>query len=121
MEGNNLYYDKQGGFRRGCSTITTAFESINHILEKRNEGKFVATAYIDLAKVFNSVDHLLFIGKILKLGFCEKCIRLLENYLNGQMQQVRLGKLISDSCIFLEGIPQASIQGRHYFYVLLMM
>lgn len=50
MEGNNFFANCQGGFRKGKSTIQTVCNLVKYVWENRNNKKYVASIYLDLAK-----------------------------------------------------------------------
>lgn len=89
MKSNDLFYSKQGGFRRNHSTIKTINYLLDFINLNRNSGKFIVTVYIDLKKAFNTVNHSILIQKMIKLGFNNNFVSLLFNYLNERKQSVK--------------------------------
>lgn len=115
MEGNNLFCENQGGFRRGRSTISTTCFLLDFINSNRNNNQYVAMVYIDLKKAFNTVNHDILIKKMAKLGFSDKFIRLLESYLTDRSQKIKLGETMSSSQVIHDGVPQGSIVGPSLF------
>lgn len=115
MEGNNLFFNRQGGFRAGRSTIQTAFGLFHHVLTNRNDKKFVATIYLDLAKAFNTVDHILLIEKLKILGFTGDYVKLMTSYLNNRSQRIKLNNIFSNEMLIPDGVPQGSILGPSLF------
>lgn len=82
METNNLFYSKQGGFRRGHSTIKTLGLLIDYICLCRNNRLIILwqLSMSTLKKAFNTVNHTILCKKMVKLGFSNILKRLLENY-----------------------------------------
>lgn len=110
MEGNNLYFERQRGFRSGYSTISTAFNLVNYALLHRNMGKIVATVFIDLAKAFNIVNHGILICKLAMLGLSKNFVELLRNYLEKRTQKFFFFFLFNH--IYTEGLhAQGDING----------
>lgn len=115
MESNNLYYFRQGGFRKGHSTTETTYHLLNYILENRNLNKYGATVYIDLKKAFNTVNHDILLKKLVNLGLNKIFIKLVCNYLTNRKQRVKLGKELSSCMLINDGVPQGSILGPSLF------
>lgn len=69
LESNGKLFVRQGGFRKGRSTVKTAYDLVNHVLLNRNNGLTSATAFIDIAKAFNCINHALLLKKMKSVGF----------------------------------------------------
>ena len=54
---NNLLGDKQKGFQSIHSTIHALQKSVNNLLLNIDRGKINAVIFLDLKKVFDTVDH----------------------------------------------------------------
>lgn len=115
IESNSLFYLRRGGFRRNHSTIKTASQLLDFVNINRNNGKFVATMYIDLKKALNTVNHPILIQKLSRLGFGDNFIRLMCNYLSHRGQQVKLCEFVSTTLPIHDGVPQGSIVGPSLF------
>lgn len=76
-----------------------------------DRGLFTGAVFIDLRKVFDSVDHKILIGKLESYGLKHTELDWFRNYLTDRKQLVRFGKEISYRCPITSGVPQGSILG----------
>src|SRR6267154_4333915 len=60
----NILYEYQFGFRSNYSTKLALVNSVDDILKALNEKQLVAGIFFDLAKAFDSIDHLILIDKL---------------------------------------------------------
>ena len=58
--------------------------------ENVDENETVATAFLDLSKVFDSVSHKILLQNFKNLNFDEKAISMMENYLTEIHRKVTL-------------------------------
>ena len=104
------------GFRKGYST---QYALIN-LLQKwqkcldASDG-IVGTLLMDLAKVYDCVNHDLIIAKLEAYGVGENSLRLKQNYLSQRQQRVKVGLSFSEWLEIILGIPQGSILGPILF------
>lgn len=78
LESHNKLFDRQGGFRKGKSTVKTGHDLVNNILTNRNNGMASITAFIDIAKAFNCINHILLLNKVKILGFPPSLCKLID-------------------------------------------
>ena len=57
FESNNLFYTDQYGFRKKHSTQLAALELVDRITQDLDKGKTPISIFIDLSKVFDTLDH----------------------------------------------------------------
>ena len=57
VEDNGLLTDKQGGFRKGRSTISTVADLTDEILLGINSKEYTLASFIDLKKAFDTINH----------------------------------------------------------------
>ena len=70
----NQIHSRQFGFRKAHSTVDTLINIVERIRESLDNGKFACGVFVDLQKVFYTVDHDILIAKLDHYG-----IRGLEN------------------------------------------
>ena len=70
---------------------------------------------INLQKAFDTIDHEIFLDKVVCLGFSDSSISWFKSYLQNQSFLVNIGKEYSNPCILSCGVPQGSILGPLIF------
>ena len=73
------------------------------------------SVFIDLRKVFDTVDHCLLIEKLRGYGVNDKELDWFSDYLQNREQVVQLGSGFSEHGSVLVGVPQGSILGPLLF------
>ena len=68
LNDNNLFFQKQFGFREGHSTNHALIELINSINDSFNQNKYTLGVFIDLSKAFDTVDHNILLKKLSLYG-----------------------------------------------------
>lgn len=114
LESNEILFERQGGFRKGRSTVKTAYDLVNYVLLNKNKGLTSATAFIDIA---NCINHVLLLKKLKSLAFPDSFILLLESYLANRKQVVKLNGFVSEAKVIIDGVPQGSNLGPTLFLV----
>lgn len=115
MEENNLFTDKQMGFRRGRSTLEGCFSIVKDILDAANNGSFSMAVYIDLAKAFNTVNHLILLKKLAKYGLPTNFVEIMKSYLSNRKQRTIFNGNTSNENFIIDGVPQGSVLGPTLF------
>jgi len=87
---NNILNSQQFGFRKNLATKDAIFRLIHEILNALNSKIMVGSIFFNLAKAFDSVNHLLLIQKLPHYGIIGKYKLLLESYLTNRFQRVQL-------------------------------
>ena len=82
-----------------------------------DKGCVTGTVFLDLRKVFDTVDHLLLINKLKSLGVAGKSLEWLRSYLSGLVQQSMCVNALSPSAKITMVVPQGSILGPLLFLV----
>lgn len=109
LETHNVLNLLQSGFRLGHSCITSTFKVVNDIVCAINKKEYCAAVFIDLAKVFDSVDHSILLGRLGDISMSECCIAWFKTYCSVWRQSVRVEAHLSDPQPISKGIPQGSI------------
>jgi hypothetical protein len=117
LNNNNILNTQQSGFRKNLATEDAIFRLIHEILNALNSKIMVGSIFFDLAKAFDSVNHLLLIQKLPHYGIIGKYKLLLESYLTNRFQRVQLDsstlnlKTTSTWNMVKHGVPQGLVLG----------
>jgi len=121
LNNNNILNSQQFGFRKNLATEVAIFRLIHEILNALNSKIMVDSIFFDLAKAFDSVNHLLLIQKLPHYGIIGKSKLLLESYLTNRFQRVQLDsstlnlKTTSTWNKAKHGVPQGTVLGPLLF------
>jgi hypothetical protein len=103
---NEIIGDHQCGFRHNRSTMDQIFY-IQQILEKKWEyNGTVHQLFIDFKKACDSVKREVLYNILLEFGVPKKLVKLIKMCLNETYSKVRVGKYLSDTFPFQNGLKQ---------------
>jgi len=106
LESKNLLFEHQYGFRPDKSTDQAIANVTKIIYSTLEEGKKCATIYLDLAKAFDTVDHVKLLKKMHDIGITGSAHSLFESYLEKRKQRVKINDTISCEQTIICGVPQ---------------
>ena len=115
LEHNQLLNEKQGGFRKGRSTISTVTTFTDDILLGINEKEFTVASFIDLRKAFDTINHKILLKKLPFFVLGNHAIGWIENYLTNRKQKCTVNGRSSREGLIRCGVPQGSILGPLLF------
>ena len=87
---NDLFYQKQSGFRQNYSCHTASTELIDTWLSEININKLCGALFIDFAKAFGVINHHLLLRKLTLYGLSANTLSLICSFLNSRLQKVLL-------------------------------
>ena len=98
--------DEQNGFRRtrSCEDHVYALSSIVRRIMKTNKPTF--TAFIDMAKAFDSFDRNLLLYKLLINGVDGKFYRAIKSLYTDTNSQIKINNLLTDNFEVTKGVRQ---------------
>ena len=109
LVGNNLFTNKQHGFRPRRSTSSALINFSDGILTNVDKGNLCGAVFLDLAKAFDTVDHQILTKKLQWVGVCNNDIQWFISYLHDRSQRTVCSQQLSDSLPVAAGVPQGSI------------
>ena len=78
---NDMFFSKQFGFQVNNSTHHAILNLNDDILESFEKGQFILGVFIDLSKVFGTVNHNTLLDKLELYGINGKCLNWFKNML----------------------------------------
>ena len=116
LETNSLIYIKQFGFRKNHSTVDAISEITEKLrLDMSRSQKY--TAFLDLKKAFDTLDHQILFQKLQMYGIDGKDLSWFISYLKHRKQVVEIGTTKSTWMDLKCGVPQGSILGPLLFLI----
>ena len=103
---NDLFYQKQSGFRPNHSCHTPLTELIDIWLFEININKLYGAWFTDFAKAFDVTTPDLLLRKLTLYSLSANNLSLICSFLNSRLQKVSLKDNQSDFKTVLFGVPQ---------------
>ena len=114
---NNLFYEKQFGFKASNSTEHAVIQLISQILDVFNGSKYTLGIFIDLSKLFHTVDYNILLKKLDMYGIKGKNLKCFHSYLTNGKQFIKCRDQNTDLEVLRCDVPQGSILGPLLFLV----
>ena len=114
---NNLISDSQSGFRSKHSCSTAMQHLYSQWIESQKSRHSLVLLFLDFRKAFDTVNHNLLIKKISSLGISGHLLSLLNSYLAGRTQCVKINSSLSTTLPVSCGVPQGSILAPTLFLI----
>lgn len=108
---NSLLHPNQFGFCPRHSTQDALLRTMDNWRLALNQRNCVGTAFIDLSKAFNSIDHSMLLGKLRSYGIDNLELRWFTGYLEGRQQRASVDGEFSEWANVTTSVPQGSILG----------
>ena len=115
LNGNNILYDKQFGFRSKHSTMQAILSITDKIQGAIEEGSYSCGIFLDLSKAFDTVNHDILIQKLDNYGIRGQAKTWFISYLKDRRQFVSIGSTKSEILHVSCGVPQGSVLGPILF------
>ena len=86
MDSNQILYKNQYGFRKQMSTLLAIIGLVEEITNSLDNHKATVGFFIDLKKVFDTVDHSILIEKLYHYGIRDTSNKWICSYLMNRYQ-----------------------------------
>ena len=117
LNDDNLFFQKQFGFREGHSTNHALIELTNSINDSLNQNKYTLGVFIDLSKAFDTVDHNILLKKLSLYGIINNSLKWFSSYLSNRKQFIQAGNIKTSYEDIICGVPQGSILSPLLFII----
>ena len=110
-----IHHLKQFGFRKNFPTAHAIRNLTDSIKNTFDKNKFACGVFIDLKKVFDTVDHEVLLKQLRHYGIRGIANDWFKSYLTNKMQYVSIDGISSDLLKVNFGVPQGSVLGPLLF------
>ena len=115
IEENNILYERQFGFRSGCSTSDAILQFTNDCSEALDSKLFTIAIFLDFSKAFDTVNKDIMIKKLDRLGFRNNFNEFINSYLSNRKIFVDVNNHPSYQRTTNIGLPQGSVSSPWLF------
>ena len=106
---NNLLYKSQYGFRTNHSTELIGIEFLDKILHCLDDQHTPISIFLDLSKVFDTLDHDILLFKLKHYGITGTPYKWFCSYLSNRQQYIQYETYKSEKLKITTGVPQGSV------------
>ena len=123
LDKNNIFYEKQYGFRKKHSCEWAIQNLYGHLLKNKEDGIKSVAIFLDLSKAFDTLSHKLLLKKLELYGVCGLCNEWFKSYITNRKLQVKCHTLssnqyeTSNKYSVMHGTAQGSCLGPLLFNV----
>ena len=114
LSDQNLFSDDQHGFRRQHSTATALINMTDEILRGMDRSHVTLLTLLDLSRCFDVIDHDTLLEKLQLMGISTGWFK---SYLEGHVQQVKVGDVYSKPLTIKTGTFQGTCLGPLLFNI----
>ena len=115
IEKHDILYSSQFGFREKHSTSLAITHLVNNITSAIDRKEITVGVFLDHAKVFDTIDHDIFLAKLDHYGIRGQAQQWISSYFYCRKQYVQYKETFSSYQTIKCGVPQGSILGPLLF------
>ena len=112
---NEILYNKQFGFRAGCSTSDAVLHYVDDCVAALDKRLYTVTVFLDFSKAFDTVNHDIMLRKLDRLGFRGNTNDYFRSYLCDRRMYVSVNGCDSETTTMNIGLPQGSVSAPWLF------
>ena len=120
LEKKQIYCNFQLGFRSNFSTNNALLSIVEIIQSHLDKNGFCAGVFVDLKKVFDTIDHHILLQKLEHYGIRGVANEWFLSYLKNRAQFVSISNVSSTIKELLTGVPQGLVLGPLLFLLYIM-
>ena len=117
MNKHHLLCESQYGFRSKHSTVDAITEFVTKILPSLDKREICLSAYLDLSKAFDTINHDVMLKKLHYYGIRGNALAWFNSYLSHRRQYVCYKGVSSEVQEADYGVPQGSVLGPLLFII----
>lgn len=117
LEQNEIICEFQSAYRGNHSTETSLVKIMNDIYSSRATNKCTLLVMLDLSAAFDTVNHVLLLEDLKRLGTSKETMSWFTSYLKNRKLKVIWNEIFSKEIIMNTGVPQGSILGPILFLI----
>jgi len=108
----------QSAYRRYHSTETSLVHLLDSVYHAADDGQTTLLLSLDLSAAFDTIDHSILLKRLSNsFGVMGSAHNLLNSYLSGRSNSVRVGSSSSSVISSICGVPQGSVLGPVLFSI----
>ena len=102
---NEILYNKQFGFRAGCSTSDSVLHYVDDCVTALDKRLYTVTIFLDFSKAVDTVNHAIILRKPDRLGFRGNTNDYFHSYLCDRRMYVSVNGCDSETTTMNIGLP----------------
>ena len=119
LNNKNIIYDLRFGARQQYSTSHTLINITENIRKTLDDGNIGCEVFVDLQKVYDTVDHQILLAKLNLYGIRGVSNDRFKSYLSNRNRCVSINRFESSLAVINCGVPQGSVLGSLLFLLLI--
>ncbi|GBL94552.1 putative RNA-directed DNA polymerase from transposon X-element [Araneus ventricosus] len=117
LEVNNLLSLHQSGFRKGRSTLDNILQLESEIRNAFVRRNHLVSIFKDIEKAYDQTWRFGILRALFEFGFRGQLLLFIKNVLSHRVFKIRIGSMLSDPFVQLEGVPQGSFLSATLFTI----